>query len=204
MRFDRRLIVPPNETFNGLSYGNWAAIWWNWLFSEQEQAGSVNFLRGNTDLEPVIVKKGRRALTFNAETAIFFPIICTISSMLTNDRTHDALINRKCSADSQREPSILKVTIDGIKVPDLKKYYAESPEFILNVPENAAIRKYFKPIVKGGKAPAVAAGYWVLIKRLPIGKHVIYFEGKHQDGFKTSGEYEIKINKRHFDWSSIH
>jgi len=186
-------MVPPNETFNGLSYGNWAAIWWNWLFSNQQQGGSVYFLRGNTDLESVIIRKGRNALTFDAQTAIFFPIICTINSILTNYGTGDAIVNRKTCANSQRDPLILKVIIDGTKVTKLKRYYAESPEFIMNVPATSPIRKYFKPIVKSGQAQAVAAGYWILIKRLPVGKHVIYFEGKHQDGFKTSGEYEIMI-----------
>jgi hypothetical protein len=195
MRFDTKLIVPPTETFNGLSYGNWVAIWWNWLFTNQKQGGSVYFLRGNTDLEPVIIRTGREALTISVQTAIFFPIICTINSVLTNYRTDNTVINRMSSAASQKDPLTLKVSIDRTNVTNLKKYYAESPEFIINVPLNSAIRNYFKPIVKSGRAPAVAAGYWILIKRLPVGKHVIYFEGKHQDGFKTSGTYEIMITK---------
>ena len=196
MSFDLRLIVPPNEIYGGLTYGNWAAIWWNWLFSNQEQAGPVYFLRGNTDLERIIVRTGRRALTIYADTAIFFPIICTINGMLTYHGTYNALASRKRSAESQRNPSMLKVTIDKIKVPNLKKYYAESPEFILYVPKETAIRKYFKPTIRSGKAPAVAAGYWILIKPLPIGKHVIYFKGEHEDGFTASGKYDIIVTSR--------
>ena len=56
MRFDLDLIVSPSLNYAGLSYGNWVEIWWNWLFSNQEQTGTMYFLRGNVDLEDGIVK----------------------------------------------------------------------------------------------------------------------------------------------------
>jgi hypothetical protein len=48
-----KLIVQPEQTFQGLSYGDWAARWCNWLFSEEPDRTEVNddvvFLRGNME-----------------------------------------------------------------------------------------------------------------------------------------------------------
>lgn len=196
MAFDLKLIVPPNTIYNGLSYGNWAASWWNWLFSNQEQAGSVYFLRGNVDLEPAIVRTGTNALTLYSDTAIFFPVICTITSNLTCPNSSNEVVRRKSSAESQRDPSLLMVTIDEIEIPNVINYYAESPEFILTVPSSSRLRRYFDPAVKSGKGVAVAAGYWILTKPLAVGRHRIFFEGIHKDGFRTAGDYCVKIIKR--------
>src|SRR5216110_361561 len=48
-----RLVVSPEQNFKGMSYGDWAAAWSNWLFSEDtdrnEAKGSMLFLRGNIE-----------------------------------------------------------------------------------------------------------------------------------------------------------
>jgi hypothetical protein len=194
--FDLNFIVPPNWIYRGLSYGNWAATWWNWLFSNQEQVGSVYFLRGNTDLEQGIVRTGRNGLTLFSDTAIFFPIICTITSRLVFPNPVNEMTRRSESAERQREPSRLMVIIDDTGIPNLDEYYAESPEFILDVPESSPLRNCFEPLVQSGKGEAVTAGYWILIKPLPTGKHRIQFEGRHQDGFRTTGDYSIRVIKR--------
>jgi hypothetical protein len=194
--FDLSFIVPPNWIYKGLSYGNWAATWWNWLFSNQEQVGLVYFLRGNVDLERGIVRTGRNELTIYSDTAIFFPIICTITSRLVFPNAVNEMVRRKESAERQREPSRLMVTIDDIEIPNLHEYYAESPEFILDVPESSPLRNYFEPVVRSGKGEAVTAGYWILTKPLPTGKHRIKFEGRHQDGFTTTGDYSVRVIKR--------
>jgi hypothetical protein len=193
LRLNLDFIVPPNRIYRGLSYGNWAAAWWNWLFSNNEDFGSVYFLRGNVDLEPGIVRTGRNGLTLRSDTAIFFPIICTITSRLVYPNAYNEMIRRYKSAESQREPSRLVATIDDIEITNPIEYYAESPEFILDVPRASTLRKYFKPMMRSGKGEAVTAGYWILIKPLPPGKHRVRFEGKHQDGFRTTGDYSIRV-----------
>ena len=92
---------------------------------------------------------------------------------------------------------MLRATIDHVTIPNLNEYYTESPEFILEVPSSSKeLRKYFKPPVRSGKGKAVAAGYWIMTKPLLLGRHVIQFEGRHRDGFKTTGKYNIKVVER--------
>ena len=187
MKFDLRLIVHPHENFNGLSYGCWTSIWWNWLFSDQIQYGSVHFLRGNIEKESPIKRTGRSAPIIYSDTAIFFPIICTIEHASTQVR------RRSESAERQKNPLLLSVKINGVRIPNLKNYYAESPEFVLDIPKSSKVRRYFDPLPRIGKSPAVSAGYWIMLRPLPPGTYKIIFKGIHKDGWESGGDYTIRV-----------
>jgi hypothetical protein len=193
MKFDLKLIVQPHENFKGLSYGCWTSIWWNWLFSDQLQNGSVYFLRGNTDKESPIIRTGKNGPMICSETAIFFPIICTITSELLFEHASTQVIRRSESAERQRNPLLLSVKINGVRIPNLKNYYAESPEFVLDIPKSSKLRRSFDPVPRIGKSPAVSAGYWIMLRPLPPGTYKIIFKGKHADGYVSYGNYTIRV-----------
>lgn len=195
MKFDIKKIVPPKEVYKGLTYGSWAAIWCNWLFSDQHQFGSVYFLRGNMDKEAPIVKTGRNRISVYDDVAVFFPIICTFSSKLFNSKTMSQIQRRKDSTEPERDPTLLRLRINDLLIPKLRDYYAESNEFKLEISKMSPIQRYLRTVTVG-KCEAVIAGYWVLLKPLSVGTYRIMFEGKHRDGFKTSGNYSIKVVRR--------
>jgi hypothetical protein len=194
--FDLRLIVSPIEIYNGLSYGDWASIWCSWLFSDQDQTGSVYFLRGNLDNESEVVRMNKNSLTVFSDLAIFFPIICTISCRLLASNKLTQMMRRNDSTKQELNPEVLRLRINDTEIQNLRKYYVESTEFMLEVSTNSALRSYFRRNTRSGKSEAVTAGYWVLIRPLPVGKYRIKFQGQHRDGFKTSGDYTINIVKR--------
>ena len=196
MNFDLKYIVRPGETYNGLSYGSWAAIWCNWLFSDQQQDGSVYFLRGNIDKEPNIIMTGKNAIKVYDDVAIFFPIICTFSSKIFNPDAVTEMLRRKDSTGPERDPIKLKLEMNELEVSNLHEFYAESPEFTMEISRMSPILRFFDPPVTIGRSEAVIAGYWILIRPLPVGKYRINFEGMHRDGFKTSGDYSIRIIRR--------
>jgi hypothetical protein len=196
LRFNLRDIVPPTKIYNGLSYGGWAATWCNWLFSDQLQVGSVFFLRGNVDKEPGVVMTGKNGLNVYNDTAIFFPIICTFSSKLFNPNVRNEMQRRKDSTEPERDPTLLKLKINDTEVPNLHDYYAESLEFVLEINRISPLLRYINPPVRIGRSEAVTAGYWILLKPLPVGTYSIKFQGRHRDGYVTSGHYCIKIIKR--------
>jgi hypothetical protein len=193
MKFDLRLIVQPHENYNGLSYGYWTSIWWNWLFSDQIQNGSVYFLRGNTENESPIIRTGKNGPIIYSDTAIFFPIICTITSEHLFEHASSEVIRRSESAQRQKNPLLLSVKINGARIPNLKNYYAESPEFVLDIPKSSKLQCYFDPLPRIGKSPAVSAGYWIMLRPLPPGTHKIIFKGKHADGYVSYGDYTIRV-----------
>ena len=117
--------------YNGLSFGDWSAVWWNWLFSKQEQTGSVLFLRGNVDQEFEVRRTGQNGIMIYSDLAIFFPVICSITSKLMFPNKITEILRRKDSTEAEMEPMLLRATIDGVEIPNLLQHYAESPEFIL-------------------------------------------------------------------------
>jgi hypothetical protein len=196
VKFELKHIVSPKEKYNGLSYGELAAIWCNWLFSDQHQFGSFCFLRGNVDNEPNVVMTGKNALTVYSDVAIFFPVICTYSSKLLNHGAINQMQRRKESTEPQVDATLLKVTINNTEIPNIHDYYVVSNEFILEINRTSPILRYFNPPAKVGVSEAVTAGYWMLLSPLPVGRYRINFEGRHRDGFRTLGDYSIKIIKR--------
>ena len=139
---------------------------------------------------------GRNALNVYNDTAIFFPIICTFSSKLLNPNVRNEMQRRKDSTGPERDPSLLKLKINDTEIPNLHDYYAESLEFVLEINRISPLLRYINSPVRIGRSEAIAAGYWLLLRPLPIGRYRIKFEGKHRDGFITSGDYSIKIIKR--------
>ena len=103
------------------------------------------------------------------------------------------MIRRRESADRQKDPVLLSVKINGVRIPNLKKYYAESPEFVLDIPKSSKLRHSFDPLPRIGKSPAVSAGYWIMLRPLPPGTYKIIFKGKHADGYMSCGDYTIRV-----------
>jgi hypothetical protein len=103
------------------------------------------------------------------------------------------VIRRSESAERQRNPLLLSVKINGVRIPNLKNYYAESPEFVLDIPKSSKLRRSFDPVPRIGKSPAVSAGYWIMLRPLPPGTYKIIFKGKHADGYVSYGNYTIRV-----------
>jgi hypothetical protein len=188
-------IVQPDKNYKGLSYGDWAVIFWNWLLGNQVQGGSVYFLRGNVDVESALVGDRGNGIKIFSDIGIFFPIICSIDTSLIS-RRRNMHNDRIMSAESQATPQLLRALIDDVSIPDLINNYAETPKFILDVLETNKVRTQIQPPIRHGKGSAVSAGYWLLLRSLPLGKHRIRFKGIHKDGFETSGDYKLTVVKR--------
>lgn len=192
MKVDIGDIVRPNDTYFGLSYQQCATLWCNWLFSDLGQEGSIYFLRGNVDLEPPIVITGENALRLHKDTAIFFPLICSFTTRSCTSESIQELDIEKYFTEEVTRTSLLYLSIDEVQVPNLRRYFAASPKFLLEVAEDSIISHYFDS-TPPGKYEALVTGYWIYLKALPSGRHRIIFEGQHNDGFRTSGDYTIEI-----------
>jgi hypothetical protein len=184
-------ILPPTETFCGLSYGQWAARWCNWLFSDMEQNGPVSFLRGNMDCEPPVVITGAESLSLRRNIAIFFPIICSFITERDFSEEEDLAIERHIRRQ-QTHTSLLKLSIDEMKISNLRRFFATSHKFVLEMSEDSILRHYSESTPQ--KCEAVVSGYWIMLMPLSLGTHSIKFEGWDSDGFKTSGRYTLNVS----------
>jgi hypothetical protein len=194
-------IIPPGQNYEGLNYGEWGAKWWQWVFSipyaggqhplfdqsgeyaDIGQSGNVWFLGGvmwaNGQDPPV--GPVTRTITVPSGTALFFPI-----ANGENNNVEATGLTLPQLWETQNwlydlKDNNLYATVDGKPVQGLADYLTISPVFGIyltsdNVLYSAwGIGEYDPSYVY----PDVAAGFFLMVKPLPVGKHTITFGVKN-------------------------
>ncbi len=170
-------IRPSHSTPYGMSYGKWAAYWWQWVLGIPNatnpildttgaycgvgQSGPVWFLAGNfggaTEREYIGVPTGK---------ALFIPLITWISVVPFEGA--DEAEARALANFVMDHVTDLYCTVDGVAVQNPYAYRAESPVFAVD----AADALMYPP---GHYDTAVTDGYWLMLTPLPPGQHTINF-----------------------------
>jgi hypothetical protein len=192
-------IVPPGATPFGATYGEWSARWWQWALGipadrspffdasacthgAQDQDGPVWFLAG------VVNETGiaDRECSIPAGKAVLVPVVNVECSTLEGNGTNEAEL-RACLA-TYRFGNV-HATIDGVAVPDIERYFVESPSFELTLPANNVIG------LPAGTGASVGKGYYLMLPPLSAGKrHVVEFMGSFPDfAFTVSLTYRITV-----------
>jgi hypothetical protein len=183
-------VFAPQVRPFGLTYGQWAAQWWRWGLSQpgaaplvdasgahcaDGQAGPVWFLAGSFAPGAVI-----RSCTVPAGKALLFPVVNDGAFAFPTDpadqRTEQFL--RGQVDPPARAATGLAATIDGVGVPDIKaRYFEDSVLFSVTVPADNIFG------LPGGTVvgPDADAGYYLMVRPLPPGRHTIHFTGTLPD-----------------------
>jgi hypothetical protein len=211
---DESGIVEPGKEFKGKSYNELVSDWNNWLvkepiatnpafdpdgrFCDRNQEGIVWFLAST------FVGVADRTCDVPADKAIFislggvfisfspdFPVArdpC-LSLETTLERVRCDVNN-----DVQLAPRIsFKASIDGVPVKDLFAFRAQSPPggFTLRIPEGSLFTEFgFSP---GDRFPAVADGYFLLLKPLKPGEHTLSVSMTNLDQSETGVNYTLIV-----------
>jgi hypothetical protein len=184
-----------------MSYGEWSAAWWQHVLTftndkspimdpngdacNSGQGGPVFFLAGAGS------GSATRTCIVPAGKALFVPIINFECSTLEPGDFHadDGQQARKCATWWGEGVSIqsLKFTIDGRSVIGLHNFRVVSPffEFIIPTTEN------FLGVEGYTSGLSASDGYWVMVKPLSPGIHVIHFEGKVDSGPGAGGSQNV-------------
>jgi hypothetical protein len=169
-----------SKTF-GMTYGQWAAKWEQWLLSTpqkdspatdetgkncgQNQNGPVWFLAGTPG------GSATRSCTIPAGKAILFATInteCSYSERPTLKSESDLV---SCARESNNLASNLQTTVDGVNLQQLDKYRVTSPLFNLTFPTGNI---FGAPV---GTTQAIVDGFYVFLQPLSPGKHEVHFSG---------------------------
>jgi hypothetical protein len=217
-------IVQPNENFGGLSYGEWAAEWNKWLFSEDPDTydgSNVLFLRGNVDYRPISKSKGsprhidrkaifdktgNKAVSIFEGIAIFVPVITTLlfigdnyeGNILKNDQEVRHYAN-KDTDDTRKMWAAIKRKGDNnahTLVKNIENYRFESPLFKLTVPNQSLLRKRIEFAIKPGIYDAITTGYFIIISSLSPSVYRINFGGEGMGIYATNAVYDINVIRR--------
>lgn len=191
-------IAPINSKPNGKSYSQWAADWWQWVFSipadanplldstgenaDIGQAGSVWFLAGNFGGETV------REVTVPASKALFFPIFNQPWVQYPEDPPF-TIPELRAILRPAMDGAIMTCEIDGRAVRNLASYREESAVFTTTVPDGNLLG-----LAAGDYAPCVDNGYYLMLNPLRPGRHTIRFTAENADqSFSLDVTYHINV-----------
>lgn len=181
-RGTQKLAIYPVDTRPfGLSFADWAIKWWRWLFSipkdknpatdskgtncDVQQKGPVWFLTGVTTSSSVV-----RKCIIPVRRALFFPIINSEQSTIENQDAKDSELLDYVVDDIDKVSS-LELSVDRKRIDDLKKYRVLTPPFQIKICNNNVLE------LTPGNARMVSDGFWIFLRPLPLGQHMIHFRG---------------------------
>ena len=198
-------ILPPAARLLGKTLGEWGAEWWTWAlaidaaenpvadttgeFAGVNQSGPVFFLAGNFGGATM------RVCNVPAGKHLFFPLINSLwwaPEDLPLVEAYAASIGLDPGAYTDEENlrrysnyqidsvQSLSLEIDGVAIPNLGVYRAESPAFGFELGD--IYEDFGYP--PGHRDLAVADGYWIMLHPLPPGPHTIRFRASFVDAFQ--------------------
>jgi hypothetical protein len=171
-------VFPPDAKPYGLTYGEWTAKWWQWIFSMPEEENPAIDDTGencaNNQSGPVWFLAGTfggavtRECTIPSDKAILYSII-NVECDSAADPAFDTESELRSCAKADQDTVITKeIIIDGVNIGNLDSYRFQSPLFNLTFPENNVAG------IAPQTAKAVSDGYWILLEPLPPGTHEIH------------------------------
>ena len=175
---DSGIVVPPTEAIHGVSQVEWSRAWWQWAGSfdndtspvadrtgslcASRQSGPVWFLAGTYG-----TRRTTRTCTVPRDTYVFFPLINYV--VMPRGSAHsDCESVMRDAASMTDDPEALVLEIDGVRVDGLASHrQATKTCFDMGARTEGAYRIY----------PSAANGYYVMLRPMSPGKHVINFGG---------------------------
>ena len=205
MAFSEANIIPPQEVYGGLTYGDLIGNWWNYIVTLADrsptQMGRLLYLLGNVEGEdPSPPSQPPVDADVFTDVAVFFPVLCEVVAVKDHPQYNTEIKRRMNLQNTLANPVTLKANINGYSLSGIEsfsKYYTESSDFILDVPKNSKLRTKFDPPLKVGSGRAVGGGYFLLIR--PPNKATTYkirFEGENRNGYHVRASYDVHFIKR--------
>jgi hypothetical protein len=182
----------------GQTYGNWTVKWWKWFLLTPKSINTGEYAYVNQQSKHILFLAGKlanedtnlpdRFCTISTGTSILFPVInCEVNPLEYPElKTHQDLIERV----KRDEDSIIKkeCSVNGKRIP-AQRVKSDPLVFELRINEDNAFN-----VKGGGTTYASSDGYWVFLKPLPVGKHIISFQGSCEYGKLNSGaNYHLQV-----------
>ena len=218
-QIDKLTIADPHVAFRGLTYGDWAGVWLNHLFSDKPDINytggkGVAFLRGNLqyaynqDPEHPIFSSMTRALglRIHEDTAVFVPVVNTkfvIGSEYQGQTMKDEISMRNTARRDTVSGGPVGIRIrkhpankDYTLVQDLNEFYIESPLFSLTIPEDSTFKGLMETPMEAGVYQCITAGIFVIISNWPIGRFRLSVFGTGVGTYLTRSVYDIEVTAK--------
>jgi len=202
-------IAPPNSNPYGKSYAQWTANWWRYVMGfpaasspladdtgancANGQSGPVFFLVGTIGTQVV-----RNDCVVPLGKSILFPVLNAMCAIPEDGPTKDAVIE-VCSRGFIDQVDLAEVTVDGVKVHNIIPEYrfAEWFPFIGAAPsiyEDYCTGAPAGTCYEGFHSQGYSDGYWIMLRPLTPGQHVIHILGGVSSwGFTVDVTYNLTV-----------
>lgn len=170
-------VVPPSESIGGISQTEWSRDWWQWAasFDDDEspvadrtgeschlkQSGPVWFLAGTYGSKRTV-----RHCKVPRDKHLFFPLINYVTTRPPDAEVPCASVIRDAARLTDNVQALV-LELDGRRAESLEAHRMVTKCF--NIAERASPKQFV--------FPAAANGYYVMLKPLPPGTHVLNFGG---------------------------
>jgi len=187
-------IIPIDASYAGQTYAEWMATEWQWLLGVPCPENSNPCLNGSdtgsiSDMQPqqlwflptVLLMGQKQTLQFTipAGKALFYMLFATEWDnflCVSPPTSYSPEQLRQIAIDlGIKAIDTLEVDVDGVPVKDPKQYAVVTHSLdIILPPDNLLDKCWGCNTAPGIYGPGFAAGYAILFKPLPVGKHVIH------------------------------
>lgn len=198
-------FAPDTRPYN-MTYGEWSAAWWQWLLSIPEEHNlsidktgenchvgqdnpNVWFLSGTSG------GFAERKCTIPAGKAILISPIEVECSYAEFPALKTESELRQCAKEDQDNVRNVRLAVDEVLLDDWREYRTSSPLFNITLPENNILG------LRPQKTQAVSDGYFIMLKPLPVGEHIVDSSGSLVDvtttgtlNFASEVRYHITVN----------
>jgi len=171
-------LVAPSASVGGMSQEEWSRAWWQWAGSfprqdspvadrtgelcGEKQKGPVWFLAGTYGTQRTI-----RSCRVPSGKYLFFPLINYVV-MPSQDRSTTCASAMETARRITDDPAALVLEVDGVRISNL----ATSRQATKKCFDMGALTQARYNIF-----PSAANGYYVMLRPLPPGTHVLNFGG---------------------------
>ena len=208
-----KLVVKPTENYHGRSYGDFAKEFMQWLVQynpDNQSLKDVIFLRGvdfegyQGNLNHRFVKIGNDALQVYSDQAIF----CTVITSLA-DKVHHNLDSPEKRRDyvnqlvqiGDNPPLRNQFSVDGLHPNiDWNDFKVITEDFTVYVPEPIPGKTLGQildvPFNIPGPTECVVGGYFILLRPLPAGRHIITSFGNGDFDYRNQTFVELNVVSR--------
>ena len=218
---DDSFVLPPHSVIEGKTLGEWSALWWKWASAIPATDNPLLDMTGDKakfgDVGPVFFLAGVfgtappqgvvRTVTIPAGKYIFFPLEngsddnvgngCTAPSATPcpGRLTIDQLVAQLAG---YMNVTALHASIDGTAIANLWAHREIAPVFSYTYPMTdnlwQTVYGYEGADAAGTIFPAVADGYYLMLRPLPPGQHTINFGGTFGDAMDIT--YQVTVTPK--------
>jgi hypothetical protein len=174
----------------GFKTKDWSAQWWQWAYGTPEsssplfddtgpyaaigQRGPVWFLCGAFNLSGTVT----RTITIPAGKSLFFPVLAQeVDNLGSPSTTTDQLYSDAAAFVATVDLLVTTCTVDGVAITDLSKRRVISSVFEYTAGPGTIPVNEFGATAGEIVTKTVSDGYWVMLKPLTVGSHILHFGG---------------------------